>query len=631
MNSTSKYDEGEGIALTGEAIVCLSSIDWDFIWQAPQELMARLAAAGNTVLYIENTGIRTPTLKDLPRLRARLRNYWSSMDGFREATPNLVVLSPILLPFPNSPICIRVNSWLIQRSIAKWLSVTKRGSPIFWTFLPTPLAHSIAEGLDPALLAYFCGDDYSKSSPGAGWVAASESHLLKRADTVFVTSRSLEAAARRHRNVVHRVPCGVDFAKFSSPAKGMPSDLDGVPHPRIGFVGALTHKVDQDLLAEAARLRPRVEFVLVGPVQTNLARLEDLPNVRILGERPHDQLPAYLSAFDAAIIPYKVDEFTAAIYPAKLNEYLAAGLPVISTALPEVVEYGQVHPRTVAIARDGAEFARCLDEAICSASEGRSARVEAARGNDWENRMRVVASALADGLRTRRGSAPEFPGLVERMARAYEGPARRLAAFVAAGYLLLCWTPLPWFVGSWLRLPSPSADADAIVVLAAGVGEGGDIGVAHEERVGKAIELYKGSRARKVILCSGVTRTFDELEVMGALAKENGIADADLVLEPIEGGTYEMLAAAERAMRATGTKSALLVSSPYHMRRASLVWKKLAPDLALIPAEPARNRFYGIRAGKTPAVWRWRASLRQVRGLAHEFAAIAYYRLRGRL
>ena len=46
--------------LTGRSVVCISSIDWDFIWQGHQEIMSTLAAQGHRVLFLENTGVRAP-------------------------------------------------------------------------------------------------------------------------------------------------------------------------------------------------------------------------------------------------------------------------------------------------------------------------------------------------------------------------------------------------------------------------------------------------------------------------------------------------------------------------------------------------------------------------------------------
>jgi uncharacterized SAM-binding protein YcdF (DUF218 family) len=64
----------------------------------------------------------------------------------------------------------------------------------------------------------------------------------------------------------------------------------------------------------------------------------------------------------------------------------------------------------------------------------------------------------------------------------------------------------------------------------------------------------------------------------------------------------------------------LLVSSPYHMRRALMVWRKVAPDVAVIPSPPGKTQFYEHTRG---------ANLEQVRGILWEYAAIAVYWWRG--
>lgn len=46
--------------ITGRDIIYISSIEWNFLWQGHQEIALRLAAAGNRVLYVENTGVRAP-------------------------------------------------------------------------------------------------------------------------------------------------------------------------------------------------------------------------------------------------------------------------------------------------------------------------------------------------------------------------------------------------------------------------------------------------------------------------------------------------------------------------------------------------------------------------------------------
>src|SRR3989338_4711082 len=171
--------------LHGTDILCISSIDWDFIWQGHQEIMSTLARAGNRVLFIENTGIRTP------RLRRRLIHWWKGTKGFREVQESLWVYSPLILPFPYSRLACRVNRGLLLRAIQRWMVATGFHRPIVWTFLPTPLACDLIHAIDPKLTLYYCIDDLASSSPQARRIVPSEIQLFREADLVFVTSEKL--------------------------------------------------------------------------------------------------------------------------------------------------------------------------------------------------------------------------------------------------------------------------------------------------------------------------------------------------------------------------------------------------------------------------------------------------------
>jgi len=153
--------------MTGHDILCFSSIDWDFIWQGHQEIMSTLSGQGNRVLFIENTGVRPPTLRDLSRLRQRIRNWWRGTKGFRQERENLFVYSPLILPFPYSRIARWINRGLLLRAFQRWMRATRFGRPIIWAFLPTPLTRDLMRELDPKLTVYYCIDDLASSSPSA--------------------------------------------------------------------------------------------------------------------------------------------------------------------------------------------------------------------------------------------------------------------------------------------------------------------------------------------------------------------------------------------------------------------------------------------------------------------------------
>ena len=71
---------------------------------------------------------------------------------------------------------------------------------------------------------------------------------------------------------------------------------------------------------------------------------------------------------------------------------------------------------------------------------------------------------------------------------------------------------------------------------------------------------------------------------------------------------------------ARGWHRILLVSSPYHMRRATMAWRRSAPGVTVIAAPVDNSQFYAHERG---------ASLDQIRGIAQEYVAIAYYWWRG--
>ena len=95
--------------------------------------------------------------------------------------------------------------------------------------------------------------------------------------------------------------------------------------------------------AAAARLRPDWHFVMLGPVvKIDPEILPKLPNLHWLGGKSYQELPAYISGWDVGIMPFALNEATRFISPTKTPEFLAAGVPVVSTAIHDVIKpYGE--------------------------------------------------------------------------------------------------------------------------------------------------------------------------------------------------------------------------------------------------------------------------------------------------
>jgi uncharacterized SAM-binding protein YcdF (DUF218 family)/glycosyltransferase involved in cell wall biosynthesis len=610
---------------TRHDIICISSIDWDFIWQGHQEIMSTFAADGHRVLFIENTGVRSPRVRDLPRLGHRLRNWWGSTQGFRQERENLFVYSPIVVPLPYSRLARWVNRVLIMRALRRWMGAVGVSRPIVWTFLPTPLALSLIRALDPKLCVYYCIDDFASSSAQAQRIVASEREVMREADLVFVTSEKLRQRAARDARAVHLFPFGVSLKRFEEARareEPPPADMASLARPVVGYIGGLHQWFDQELVANAARHMPDATFALVGPEQTDVRVLRRCPNVRLLGPRTHDELPKYVKAFDVGIVPYRLSEYTTHVYPTKLNEYLAMGLPVVTSDLAEVQRFNRENGGIVAIAPDADAFVAELAKAVNGGGgeDVRAKRIEVARRNSWSARIAEMWTLMDRVLAEREGLRDGWDIRLRRLYRTTRRRTIQIVLGVVAAYFLIFQTTFVWWLASPLDVSAPPEPADAIVVFAGGVGESGQAGGGYQERVAAAVDLYRAGYARHLVLSSGFRFVFREAEIMRDLAVANGVPAEAIVLEETAANTHEMVAASSAILRRQGWKKILFVSSPYHMRRALLAWRGTAPDVTVVPTPVHQSLFYLHERGP---------SLDQIRGIVHEYAAIPFYWWRG--
>jgi len=609
--------------LTGQDILCISSIDWDFIWQGHQEIMDNLARQGNRVLFVENTGVRTLRLRDIPRLKHRFLNWWRSTKGFRQEEENLFVYSPLILPFPYSRLARWINRALLLRALQRWMRVTGFRQPIVWTYLPTQLVIDLIDRIDPILVIYYCIADFEELTPQPRKISKSERRLLDRTDLVFVQGKVLCQRLKPHPNI-HIFPFGVNMKTFGRHISPAP-ELQSLKPPIVGYVGGIHSHVDLDLIEQIA-LEIDGTVVLLGPVQTDVSHLRKLDNIVFVESQPHSRIPQFVRNFDVGIIPYRLTGYTKTVYPTKLNEYLATGIPVVSTNLPEIERYNLEHGQVVTVARDGEAFIKAILDGIERNSPVEiERRVQAARRNSWEPRIIEMSDAIEKILASRLQVKERWEESLRRLYRV----ARRRIAWVTLGPVAACllvilifYTPFVWLIAKPLMVVESPRSVDAIVVFAGGVGESGKAGGGYLERVKQAVILYRGGNASRLIFSSGYVFSFQEAYVMKELAVSQGVPTSAIFLETKAANTYENIALVRKILDKQGWKEILLVSSPYHMRRALLTWRKVAPEITVVPTPVPQSQFYSHS---------WGASLEQVRGILHEYVAILAYWWRGQI
>jgi len=391
--------------ITGRDILYISSIEWDFLWQAHQEIARRLAAAGNRVLYIENTGVRTPGLRDTRRVAARLGRWTRSLKsgGARQVAPNIFVYSPLVLPPFGSTWRRLMNRHVFLRQLRGITRAMQMSDALLWTYLPTDTAVDIirAHRTDRSLVVYYNTADFSYLTPNSKQLQQSEQELVRMSDLIFATCCQLAGRFSSDNHNVHIFPPGVDMSAFpdQSAATGDLPDrlnLSSLPRPIIGYVGGLHRFVDYDLVAGMARARPSWSWVFLGAHQVSLEKLQGLPNVHLLGQQPHAELVEHMCFFDVCIVPYLNTSETSTVVPTKINEYLAAGKAIVATSLPTVCEFNQQHHVLTTTSAATQEFLRAIESEIPTAHDPRlrEKRRKVAALADWQDRLEEMSGFI---------------------------------------------------------------------------------------------------------------------------------------------------------------------------------------------------------------------------------------------
>jgi uncharacterized SAM-binding protein YcdF (DUF218 family) len=157
---------------------------------------------------------------------------------------------------------------------------------------------------------------------------------------------------------------------------------------------------------------------------------------------------------------------------------------------------------------------------------------------------------------------------------------RRFLGGVLTGIVVVCAFLVG--IGHILDVEDPLKPADVIVALS------GDTGA----RTETAIDLWKRKYA-PLILFAGAAEDPNSVasgEIMKREAIAQGVPDAAILVEPSSNTTDQNARLVASFMKARGLRSAILVTSPYHQRRAAnLFAEAFGPDALTFSNYPARD------------------------------------------
>lgn len=387
--------------LKGHDIICFSN-DWHQDPLSKHHIMSRLASQ-NRVLWINSIGLRRPRIAGQDMAKAWEKAKALFARSVYSPRKNLYVSNFFAVPFHGQPIADALNSRLLAYQVKCRQQKLGFTNPILWTFLPNVagLCHHIKR----KALVYYLTDDFTQfTGHPSQAVAEMERRLIGQSDIIIASAQKLAEKKSDGKRKIHVVSHGVDHRHFRKALTmdnhQVPRDIKDIRKPVIGFYGEINDWLDLAMLAKIAVKRPQWSLVLIGRVAVevgDIGYLLKLPNVHWLGQKKYAHLPEYCAAFDAALIPMKINALTLNVNPLKLREYLAAGLPVVSAPLPEVKPYKDV----VLFAETEDQWIEAIEQALQRPKKEWAHRLsQRVAGEDWEVKVEeiseIIEKALAD-------------------------------------------------------------------------------------------------------------------------------------------------------------------------------------------------------------------------------------------
>ena len=338
------FETNQQTANTYPDVICFSHLRWDFVYQRPQHLLTR-CARGRRVFFVEE-----PIFHD-----GSLHLDVSQRPG------GVYVVVPRL---PEGLMSEVATSAVLKEMMRRLLCEHRISDYVTWYY--TPMALTYTQELAPLAVVYDCMDELSSFKGAPAALRQREQELFKKADLVFTGGQSLYEVKREQHVSVHAFPSSIDSAHFRQAREVIaePHDQRDIPHPRLGFFGVIDERFDIELLDQLAQARPEWQFVIIGPVvKISPESLPRAANIHYLGGKSYQELPAYISGWDIALLLFAMNESTKFISPTKTPEYLAAGKPVVSTPIRDVVRpYGEL--KLVQIAGNSSEFIEAIENGL---------------------------------------------------------------------------------------------------------------------------------------------------------------------------------------------------------------------------------------------------------------------------
>jgi glycosyltransferase involved in cell wall biosynthesis len=379
-------------------------------WYSPSKVSIRqivdvLHERGSRVLWVNPVPIRFP--------RTGRRELWDKVQNkarthsrlMSRPSAGLYVYSPFYLPVFRGPAffinraALTVQVLFLRAILGMWHPLVFGSRFTAWFALPAirdcPLVFHFADKISAFR-------DVSGNAQRRQVLVDMERTLINSAILATCSSTMIheyvlgvaDGDTKKVRYLPHAMRASL-FGGLNRDDDAVPADIAELPRPIAGYFGSLTHTNDLDAFRAAATALPGWSFVFIGRTVGDYSTLESLANVKFLGPRPHEMIPAYGAAFDVCFMGWKPHEWISNCSPVKTLEYLALGKPIVCSS--SIDELTGRFPGLITMTSSNSEFVDALVRAVADDTVAhRDARRTAVADSTWERRVDEILACLAE-------------------------------------------------------------------------------------------------------------------------------------------------------------------------------------------------------------------------------------------
>lgn len=351
VTSEFKEKKGRGKNIENLTILYPPTINWDLLFQRPQQIM-----------------------KNFSKIEGVTSIYWNSAGDKKQSNA---------IESPSSKLYIVDQFKKIDE-----FGFLFNGKKILW--FSHPSHHYLSRIIKWDLVVFDAIDN--PVDEFSEW-SIDLSNAVRESDIIFASAKVMYDDHKKTGKPVYMLPNGSDFELFEKSKNKLdrPSDFPDVEGPIIGYYGAMATWLDWEIVK---KLSTKYKIVMIGGNKYYNERI-DSENIYYLDHKKIEELPYYLSNFDIPIIPFKLTEMIKGCDPIKFYEYIASGKPVVVTEMLELKRF-----KDICYFMNYENCIEVIEKALHeNNSRLRNKRIEVSKKNSWELRAKAAIDLIKKHLR----------------------------------------------------------------------------------------------------------------------------------------------------------------------------------------------------------------------------------------